>query len=82
MSASPASARGDDPAQADDSAPLPTITVHRGNATAHEIAALTVLAAALGGSDEQTPRSARTGWTSGARRLTQVAVRGAGWGRG
>ncbi|MBK7721389.1 MAG: hypothetical protein IPI32_03945 [Austwickia sp.] len=60
---------------------LPTITVHSGNASAEDVAVLTVLAAALGGSGEQAQRASRTGWSSGSRRITQFAVRGSGWGR-
>ena len=61
--------------------PVPTITVHRGNATPEEVAALAVIAAALGGDGDQAQRSSRTGWSSGARRITQFAVLGSGWSR-
>ncbi len=82
MSTPPTSAAGASGAAAADAAkPVPTITVHRGNATPEEVAALTVIAAALGGGGDQTQRSSRTGWSSGARRLTQFAVRGSGWSR-
>ncbi len=60
--------------------PVATITVHRGNPTAEEVAALTVLAAALVSGDEPVQKSGRTGWTSASRRLAQFS-RGSGWGR-
>lgn len=61
--------------------PAPRIIVHHGSPSAEEVAALTVIAAALGGADAQAQRSSRTGWSSGARRITQFAVRGSGWSR-
>lgn len=77
----PAAASGAGEGTAEAATPVPTITVHCGNPTPEEVAALTVIATALGGGDEQGQRSYRTGWSSGGRRMTQFAVRGSGWSR-
>ncbi|HYO85587.1 MAG TPA: acyl-CoA carboxylase epsilon subunit [Dermatophilaceae bacterium] len=58
---------------------LPVVRVLRGVATAEEVAALSVLLAALG-EDEQTPSGQRRGWSHRRRTLNLGASRGAGWG--
>lgn len=62
-------------------AAAPLITVTRGNPNAEEVAAVTVLLAALSSDAGDAEPNLRRGWARPSRRFGNATAPGAGWGR-
>ena len=68
-------------ADTDETPAAPVITVTRGNPNAEEVAAVTVLLAAMSSDAGESEPNLRRGWARPSRRFNRATVPGAGWGR-